>query len=317
MAVFRPSEERFLRQVRTLQEQTISDWVCIIGIDGADPLTRDKAIRLTGADPRFTVHEFESNVGFYRNFERLLAMVSPETAWIALADQDDEWDRDKLKVLTEALRLQGVPLALCQARIVNAAGAVIGTTGRQRVGMTSLLLNNQITGSLAAFRPLVAKVALPFPEPTAASYHDHWLGMVAQALGGYALVDEQYQNYIQHGDNVLGEELGPRLRSRAANLFRGGPSAAIERLIHERWGWRRRMAIEIQQRLPSTSLPKAVNDIAHGSFTPAVCRALIIAVQRDDLPPSRALSLGCAAFLTSLSRLVILKRRPNRVTPER
>ena len=94
MAVYRPDPVLLERQIESLRIQTVADWRCMIGIDGADSETHHLLKDLTGDDARFEVSEYADNVGVYRHFERLLREVDGDAAWVALADQDDYWYLD-------------------------------------------------------------------------------------------------------------------------------------------------------------------------------------------------------------------------------
>ena len=52
--------------------------------------------RSIAGDSRFHLHRNRENLGFYHNFEAVLADVPPEAEFVALSDQDDVWHPDKL-----------------------------------------------------------------------------------------------------------------------------------------------------------------------------------------------------------------------------
>lgn len=297
LAAYRPDRALLTRQLQTIQDQSEPEWICLVGVDGHDPETSRMIRDLVGDDERFSVLDFSANVGFYRNFERLLELVDPSSAWVALADQDDLWDRHKLRTMKAALVDPEVHLAVCQARIVDQNGTVVGRTHRREVPLATLVLNNQVTGSLALLRPSVLSVALPFPEPTPSSYHDHWLGVVASALGGYVVVEEVLQSYVQHSGNVIGEARGSELGVRLRRLAGGGLAAAMRRLSEERWGWRCRMASELIHRLPRAGVDAGLAAIADGRLGRVVIRELVRATRTGGIGPARAgaLALGAAA----------------------
>lgn len=301
MAVYRPPMPYLERQIRSIQDQTVSAWICRVGIDGHNPETEALISRLVGDDNRFTVHHFPDNVGYYRNFERLISLVRSDAAWVALADQDDAWDDDKVEVLVTELQASGCGLVACQARIVDASGTVIGHTTRREVDPITLLLDNQVTGSLSVIRPDVARAAIPFPAPTAAAFHDHWLGLVAALSGGYRILPGEHQSYVQHGANVIGEEIGARVKSRMARLLRGGPRAAVGVLADERWGWRRRMAASAVARVQEDSAaPPALRDAAAGRLTGRLASSMLRAVRDGNVAPGRAAGLLAGAVSSSL-----------------
>ncbi|WP_442939916.1 glycosyltransferase [Nocardioides sp. B-3] len=226
-----------------LQTSRWQNWTCHVGIDGADADTLALVIEIVGLDDRFAIHHFPVNIGFYRNFERIVAAVDPGAAWVALADQDDFWHPNKLERLVAEFAADDVAAVSGQARLVNDSGVELGLTRRCDPGPFGLLLDNKVTGSFAVFRGDVVRRSLPFPEPTDAAYHDHWLGMVAAGVGRLVIVNDALQDYVQHGANVLGEERGSRLGWRAQTLReRSGSHGMLLYLSAHRWGWRVTMA---------------------------------------------------------------------------
>ena len=243
MAVYRPNPRLLERQLRSLRAQTVTDWRCLIGIDGADPATQRLVESLVAGDDRFDVRTYPENVGVYRHFERLLIAVPTDVAWVALADQDDHWYDDKFARLVPLLACEGVTCVIGQARLVDADGFVLGFTDRRAGSMSEILLRNQVTGSLALFRPEVLEDGLPFPAGTDIAIHDHWLGVCAGRKGQIVLHDSPVQDYVQHDNNALGEPHQPPLIESVRRARRAsGLAAHVGRVVTHRWGWRVAMA---------------------------------------------------------------------------
>lgn len=283
MAVYRPDPELLRRQIESIRDQTLSTWTCRIGIDGADPACRDLLGELLGDDPRFSVVEYDDNVGVYRHFERLLDDVAREAAWVALSDQDDRWHPGKLARLTEALS-GGVSAVSCQASVVDRDGTVLGHTERRSAGLSDLLLRNQLTGSLTLWRRDVLDLALPFPPATEIAIHDHWLAVCAAAVGEVAVLDDALQDYVQHGANVIGEAGPTRVRDelrRAAS--HGGMRGHLDHAAEQRWQWRVGMANALLERGRTGDALPLITDVAAGRVTPRVVGAVGRSVQRRRL----------------------------------
>jgi hypothetical protein len=165
-----------------------------------------------GSDPRFVLSRSDRRLGFYRNFERAMAMAPAEAGFIALCDQDDRWYPEKLATLREAI--EGAQLAYSDQRLVDSDGAVLAETlweGRDNnyTNLASLLVANTITGAAILMRREVAEIALPFPEMPGWQFHDHWLGLVALAAGDVAYVDRPLYDYVQHSRAILGHLAEP------------------------------------------------------------------------------------------------------------
>jgi glycosyltransferase involved in cell wall biosynthesis len=238
MATFDPDPELFRAQVESIRSQTVTDWICIVSDDCSPQHSFERMRSLLEADRRFVLTRAESRLGFYRNFERALALVPAATPYVALADQDDRWYPEKLETLLASLG--DARLVYSDQRIVDTHGKVIARsywTDRRRnnyTNLASLLIANTVTGAASLFHRDLLDIALPFPEPQGDQFHDHWLGLVALSTGKLAYVDRPLYDYLQHEGATLGHV--------AANvgLSRG---VFVARLLRGQWrglffGWR-------------------------------------------------------------------------------
>ena len=65
-------------------------------------------------------------LGFYRNFERALALAPLDARFVALADQDDVWRPEKVESLIAAIG--DATLAYSDARVVSEDRELISDT---------------------------------------------------------------------------------------------------------------------------------------------------------------------------------------------
>lgn len=303
LAVYRPDVDLLERQLRSIIEQTLTGWRCHIGIDGTDAVAEAAVRRITAGDDRFVVHAFADNVGHYRNFERLLAGVEADAGWVALADQDDRWYPDKLEHLVAALTQSELAGVCCQSRLVSPDGTELGVTDREQSGdLFGLLLDNRVTGTMSLFTAETVRRALPFPAPTDSGFHDHWLGVVAQATTGFGYVETVMQDYVQHPGNSVGElntGIGDqlrRLRARAGGLRNWPRYVAVHR-----WGWRAAMAQMLLER--NLSEERAMlTQVAAGRPVPVLYRRMRRAFNRADVPGRRLAVLAFAMLFWPSAR---------------
>lgn len=275
LAAYKPDPELFARQLRSLQAQTVEDFVCVISADGEPDHVRELVRESTGNDSRFSVSGFEERVGFYRNFERALRACPDDADWYGFSDQDDYWYPEKLERLIPALDEH--TLVSGQARIVRyPSGAVIREkTDRRAVSLSEFLLINQFSGAMMLFRPEARALALPFPGLSSRSeVHDHWVAACAGALGTVTVIDEALQDYVQHGGNVIGEQSLQERRSdplKTLGILRGiarkyegsGSPLAMTRAVFQMGtGWRDLMVGTLSERLSSYS-PQLVEAQQH------------------------------------------------------
>ncbi|MBT2531842.1 glycosyltransferase [Arthrobacter sp. ISL-48] len=264
LAAYNPDWDLFRTQLRSIQNQTHPDFQCLISADGGFSEVRDFVAREIDGDERFVVIGHEERLGFYGNFERVLQCVPTEAAWVALSDQDDDWYPAKLETMLP--HLNDVSLVAAQARVVRLPenDVVSESTQRKNVALDALLAQNQVTGSLSAFRRELLELALPFPRlNTISQVHDHWLAVCAKATGGTRVIDDVVQDYVQHGGNVLGEVGGRKSLAKSiqnvaalSRKFQGSssPLAMLRTANDLSFGWRRIMADALRKRVaPGTA----------------------------------------------------------------
>jgi glycosyltransferase involved in cell wall biosynthesis len=223
MATHEPSPELFARQVESLRAQTHRNWVCVVSDDCTSPDRFAAIERELRDDPRFVISRSPERIGFYRNFERALSLAPAAADYVALADQDDRWDPDKLEVLLG--EIGDAQLVFSDARIVDADGEVLGDTYWQdrrnnHHDIASVLMANSVTGAASLLRRELLDYALPFPPAQFHHFHDHWLGLTALALGEVRFVERPLYDYVQHRGAVLGHAEANRM-PRLADRVRG------------------------------------------------------------------------------------------------
>lgn len=234
MATYEPDPMALSRQVDSIRAQTHEDWHCWVVDDASTPRGRQVLADVLSGDERFTLVQFEDNVGFYRNFERALRRVQGEAPWISLADQDDIWAPHKLATLLSAACTAPAPrLVYADVEVRDSAGRLLSPTywvGRRHneQDLAALLFANTVTGAASLIAAGVVGRALPFPARYPTSFHDHWLALVARCTGAIVYVDETVQTYVQHAGNAIGHQPAP------------GTSAArvVGRTLLRAW-WRR------------------------------------------------------------------------------
>ena len=319
LAAYQPDWDLFRAQLRSIQNQTHPYFQCLISADGGFAEVRDFVARELDGDERFMVIGFGERLGFYGNFERVLQRVAAEATWVALSDQDDAWYTSKLETMLP--HLNDVSLVAAQARVIRLPEnqVVAESTQRKNVALDALLAQNQVTGSLSAFRRELLELALPFPRlNTISQVHDHWLAVCAKATGGTRVIDDVVQDYVQHGGNVLGEVGGRKSPAKSfqhvADLSRrfhgsSSPLAMLRTANDLSFGWRRIMADALRNRVaPGTAgLDGGVAAFESGHAWARTSRVLVSGLRRGDI------ALPCfAEFLAGLPVELFARGRARR-----
>ncbi len=231
MTTYNPEPVLFARQIRSIQQQTHENFKCILCDDGSSPECMRSIRRTLAGDTRFELHQNDSRLGFYNNFEKCLSLVPGDAEFIALSDHDDHWHPDKLEALLAKFDSETL-LTYSDMNIVGVDGKVYSNTywttrPNSYDKLASLLMANTVTGAASMFRASLLEHALPFPPYINNSYHDHWIASVALCLGKIGYVDRPLYDYVQHGENVIGHNVPPPRTLRdglrdCAALFKRG-----------------------------------------------------------------------------------------------
>jgi len=278
MATHNPPEELAVRQIDSIRAQTHANWICIVSDDCSSPKRFEALAAAIGDDPRFVLDRSPRRLGFYRNFERALAMAPRAAQYVAMADQDDYWYPDKLEVLLG--RIGRAQLIYSDARIVARDGELIADTYWSRrknnhASMLALLVANAVTGAASLMRRELLDYALPFPPAQFAHYHDHWVALTALALGEIRFVDHPLYDYVQHGSASLGHATAnrmPTLRHRLGTLRSRSPRDRVRK-------WRMHYFVDVARLMQFAT----VLEMRCGSqIAPSKRRALELVLHGDD-----------------------------------
>lgn len=146
-----------------------------------------------------------SNLGYVKNFEKAISLCDGE--YIALCDQDDIWEHDKLEVL-----LSEIKDSCCvhsDASLIDHNGNLLHASFAKASGKLTLpsnifplAFNGCVTGCTVLFTSEFKNLILPFPEKL--DVHDRWIGAVAVSINSLAYVPKPLIRYRQHAQNNIG-----------------------------------------------------------------------------------------------------------------
>ncbi|WP_231460457.1 MULTISPECIES: glycosyltransferase family 2 protein [unclassified Pedobacter] len=144
------------------------------------------------------IYQNPTNLGYIKNFEKAISYCNGD--YIALSDQDDIWDLQKLSKLKDSFN-QASLLIYHNSALVDEKGKLLNKTLSQTIGYLdnndgrNLLLNNCIAGHSIMFKRDLRNKILPFPNTIP---HDHWLAYVATVTGQIQYLPETLVEYRQH-----------------------------------------------------------------------------------------------------------------------
>lgn len=146
----------------------------------------------------------DKNIGCVKNFEKALSLCRGE--YIALADQDDIWEKEKIEVLYEnigdALLIHSDAKLIDQNNNILAESYYLKSNKKLRKDLVEYFFDNDVTGCTALFNKKLLEFALPFPESVA--IHDWWLAICASKYGQIKYINKPLIAYRQHQYNQIG-----------------------------------------------------------------------------------------------------------------
>lgn len=132
------------------------------------------------------------------NFEN--ALKHSKGDYIFLADQDDVWLPEKVKIMMKSL--QNNPYVLSDCYVTDESLKIISDTrftpesGITKNKYLAFIKSTPFQGSCAAFRREVLQKALPFPDGIQS--HDRWIGFVAAFYFSVKIIPDRLIYYRRH-----------------------------------------------------------------------------------------------------------------------
>lgn len=186
-------------QISSILSQLSNEDELIISDDGSNDGTEKYIAECAQQDFRVTVLQGPC-LGLQLNFEN--ALNHAKGSVIFLADQDDIWMPNKVRVMVD--ELNNCDLVVSDCYVVNRDLDIIHESffsiNNSENGLIRNIMKNSHLGCCMAFNRKVLSHALPFPKNI--PMHDWWIGLVAQSIGNVKLIDAQLILYRRHGSNA-------------------------------------------------------------------------------------------------------------------
>lgn len=203
--------ERFLaEQIKSIQEQTYTEWKLLIRDDGSTDQTRFIIEQFVAEDERirFINTENEGNVGVIESFYRLLKYEKADIYFFS--DQDDVWLPEKVALsLAEAQKrpVEQPLMVYMDLTVVNQNLEVLfdsmirSQSHHANTSLVEELTENTVTGGVAMVNHALAEL---WTDTEDIIMHDWYLALLATAFGELVYIDQPGELYRQHDNNVLG-----------------------------------------------------------------------------------------------------------------
>jgi len=193
--------EEFLEELmNSLLAQTYKNIEIIVVDDCSSDKTTDIIKAYRERYPFIHLFQNEQNLGYNKNFEKALSICSGEL--IAPCDQDDIWDKDKLKLQAEAIRTN--QLIYHDSEFIDSAGKSMNLKISDKFNFyrgnhpAPFLFMNCVSGHSILMKKSLVKHVLPFPS---GFHYDQWLAYIATNMGSIDFLEKPLVKYRQHQHN--------------------------------------------------------------------------------------------------------------------
>ncbi|HFI0578406.1 TPA: glycosyltransferase family 2 protein [Streptococcus suis] len=222
--------QQFLaEQIRSIQDQTYTDWTLLVRDDGSSDKTRKILQDFASKDSRIRLIDVEEtkNLGVIKSFHRLVHYEQAD--YYFFSDQDDVWLPDKLAVSLQEAQSYPTDQPLMvymdltvvdQDLQVMTESMIRSQAHHANTQLVQELTENTVTGGVSMINHSLASL---WTKTEDIIMHDWYLALLASAFGKLVFIDKAGELYRQHADNVLGARtLSKRLKKwiRPHLLFR-------------------------------------------------------------------------------------------------
>lgn len=278
------------------------------------------------------IHRNTGKLGFRGNFMRAISLCHSDL--VALCDQDDVWDPNKLAVATAAFETPDTVLFFHDAWLIDGHGARIGEADIYRLPPSNPALSVHSLQNPFGFSMVFDRALLQLTDLWERSVdslqldqrmaHDQWLFFLATVFGAITFSELQLTEYRQHGNNAYGwaaskglrEKLRWRLRwlwnhhgryEVLAYLSQVRAAILAESQLRLNGVWRER-AIAGEQAYLDYAEQFRLRAQMYGDASPLERVKLLVQLRRNgSYRPSSNWNLGRAALAKDLAFGVMLK----------
>lgn len=209
--------QKFLtQQIDSILNQSYKNLELII----CDDISTDKTIEIIeGYIKKYDfikLYKNEINLGFVKNFEKAIGLCSGK--YIALSDQDDIWELNKLELyINEIQKIEkeniDLPVMIHSDLItIDSMSKVIEKSYfefrnynfKAKKSIGTMLGPCGVMGNTILFNKELKKYILPFPDNLA--FHDYWIAVVNELLGKRITLYDKLVMYRVHETNSSNSE---------------------------------------------------------------------------------------------------------------
>ncbi|MFM1913674.1 MAG: putative glycosyltransferase [Bacteroidota bacterium] len=168
--------------------------------------------KFAALDPRIKVFRNLKNLGINKTFE--FGIQQAKGDFIALSDQDDVWDLNKISILMNSIGSSS--LIYSDSHLIDAQGNKLTQYSQQNFlcdypSPLFYTFGTKAMGHAMLFKKEILSIALPFPDFLG---HDFSLGFAAACMNGVKYFPYPLVQYRQHANNAVSANLSKAKKNR-------------------------------------------------------------------------------------------------------
>lgn len=197
------------QQIESVINQSVSDMVTLYVRD--DGSTDNTLSIIASYINQIPIHILNgnTNIGPYESFWMLLNQKTIDADYFAFCDQDDIWDRDKLKCALESLEQEEGPTLWCSnCRLIDSRNLTINermNINIPRFDIASQIVCGTTQGCAMVFNRQLKEIAV-HQRLNRIPMHDLPVIMYAIARGKVIYEESPYFSYRLHTNNVVAKQ---------------------------------------------------------------------------------------------------------------
>jgi glycosyltransferase involved in cell wall biosynthesis len=187
-------------QLNSIISQTYKQLEIVIVDDNSADNTKEIVETYQQQDSRIVYFQNETNLGYNKNFEKACQLCSGN--YIAISDQDDIWEKNKIETIMNAWPAGSLFVYSLSGNFYGFDFS--GRTSAPKVNYTDiddihkLVFNSPVHGHACMFKKELLNFCTPFPENI---FYDWWMSMHAASFGVIGFIPHTLTWHRVHDKN--------------------------------------------------------------------------------------------------------------------
>lgn len=195
-------EQYLAEQLESLVNQSYHNLEIVVTDDRSSDRTWEILKSFADRDQRITLIQNEKNLGYVKNFEKAIYLCKGQ--YIALCDQDDVWELNKIELLVN--EIEDRLLIYHDSQLIDVNGVLLKRVSDlmnmyQGASPLPFLFNNCVSGHSCLISRKLADILKQNGGFDARFYHDWWMAFMAANYGQIAYVNKPLVRYRQHSES--------------------------------------------------------------------------------------------------------------------